>query len=84
MEENPEYHQVVRLLIRLGIPLLQPGPSQLSGGSRGWCGWNLVGPPEMLQKPAIENPNTTLRECNKLRFITPAGPEELTLQALSP
>ena len=59
-------------------------PNHQCGASRGWCGWNLVGPPEMLQKPAIENPNTTLRECNKLRFITPAGPEELTLQALSP
>ena len=36
---------------------------------------------EMLQKPVLKKPSTTLGE---LRFITPAGPEELTLQALSP
>ena len=36
---------------------------------------------EMLQKPVFKKPSTTLGE---LRFITPAGPEELTLQALSP
>ena len=32
----------------------------------------------LLQKPALEKPSTALR------FIMPAGPEELTLQALSP
>ena len=36
---------------------------------------------EMLQKPVLKKPSTTLGE---LRFITPAGPKELTLQALSP
>ena len=37
----------------------------------------------LLQKPEIEKPSTTLR-VGELRFITLAGPEELTLQALSP
>ena len=42
-----------------------------------------LGPPEMLQKPVLEIPNTTLGELEN-RFITPVGPRELTLQALSP
>ena len=36
-------------------------------------------PPEMLQKPVLEKPSTTLRELENSGF-----PEELTLQALSP
>ena len=35
----------------------------------------------LLQKPVLGKPSTTLGE---LRFITQAGPEELTLQTLSP
>ena len=38
-----------------------------------------LGPPEMLQKPVLEKPSTTLRELENSGF-----PEELTLQALSP
>ena len=37
----------------------------------------------LLQKPILEKPSTTLG-VGELRFIMPAGPEELTLQALSP
>ena len=37
---------------------------------------------EMLQKPLLEKPSTTLGE-GELSFIMPAGPEELTVQALS-
>ena len=36
-----------------------------------------------MQKPVLEKPSPTLR-VGELRFIKPAGPEELTLQALSP
>ena len=38
-----------------------------------------------MQKPVIEKPSTTLGELvGELRFITPVGPEELTVQALGP
>ena len=37
----------------------------------------------LVQKPVLEKPSTTLR-VGELRLIMPAGPEELTLQALSP
>ena len=37
-----------------------------------------------MQKPVLEKPSTTLWRVGELRFITPAGPEQLTLQALSP
>ena len=37
----------------------------------------------LLQKPVIEKPNHT-RRVGELRLFMLAGPEELTLQALSP
>ena len=37
----------------------------------------------VLQKPVIEKPSITGR-VGELRFITQVGPEDLTLQALSP
>ena len=83
MKENPEYHQVARLLIHLRIPLLQPGQATFLVAQGAGVVGILLEPPEMLQKPVIENPSTTLRELEN-RFITPAVPEELTLQALSP
>ena len=53
-EENPEYYQVVHLLIRLGVPSLQPGqaisPAAQGAGMVGIC----LGPPEMLQKPVCD------------------------------
>ena len=82
-KENPEYRQVACLLVRLGGPSLQPyqATSPAAQGA-GMVGISL-GPPEMLQKPVLEIPNTTLGELEN-RFITPVGPRELTLQALSP
>ena len=38
----------------------------------------------LLQKPVLEKPSTTLRELENSGLFTLAGPEELTLQALSP
>ena len=54
-------------------------PSTQSGGSGDGMVAILLGPPEMLQKPVLEKPSTTLRELENSGF-----PEELTLQALSP
>ena len=62
MKENPEYHPVARLLIHLGIPLLQPGQATFLAAQGAGVVGILLGPPEMLQKPVIENPSTTLRE----------------------
>ena len=59
LKENLEYHQVARLFLRLGVPSLQRGPTQFSS-SRGRRGWISLGPPEMLQKPVLEKPSTTL------------------------
>ena len=44
----------------------------------------LLGPPEMLQKLDHQKTKHRTWRVGKLSFITPAGPEELTLQALSP
>ena len=37
----------------------------------------------LLQKPVLEKPKTTLGELEN-QVYTPVGPEQLTLQALSP
>ena len=68
-KENPKYRQVVRLLVRLStqfhlewIPSLQPSrATSLAAQEADVVGISL-GPPEMLQKPVIEKPNTTFRE----------------------
>ena len=61
-KENPEYHQVVHLLIPLWVPSLQPSrPTSLVAQGAGVVGI-LLGPPEMLQKPVLEKPSTTLRQ----------------------
>ena len=54
-------------------------PSTQSGGSGDGMVAILLGPPEMLQKPVLEKPSTTLRDLENSGF-----PEELTLKALSP
>ena len=41
-------------------------------------------PAEMLQKPVLKKPSSTLKRVGEFRFIMPVGTEELTLQALSP
>ena len=62
VKENPEHHQVVRLLARLGVPLFQPGPDiSLAAQATGVIGISLV-PPEILQKPELEKPSITLGE----------------------
>ena len=38
----------------------------------------------LLQKPVIEKPKHHTWRIGEFRFITLAGPEELTLQALNP
>ena len=62
-------------------------PAQLShqsGGSRGWCGWNFTGASRSVAKTSTWETTHHTRRVGELRFITLAGPEELTLQALSP
>ena len=61
-ERDPEYHQAACLLIRLGVPSLQPSQAtSLAAQGVGMVGI-LLGPPEMLLKPLIKKPSTTLRE----------------------
>ena len=61
-KENPEYHQVAHLLIPLRVPSLQPSQAtSLVAQGASMVGISL-GPPEMLQKPVLEKPSTTLRE----------------------
>ena len=61
-EREPEYCQVARLLVHFWVPLLQPGQAtSLATQGAGVVGVSL-GPPEMLQKPVIEQPSTTLGE----------------------
>ena len=61
-KENPEYHQVVRLLVHLRIPSLQPGWATSLAAQGAGVVRILLGPPEMLQKLVIEKPSTTLGE----------------------
>ena len=62
LKENPEYHQVACLFVHLGVPLLQPSQAtSLAAQGVGMVGI-LLGPPEMLQKPVVKKPSTTLRE----------------------
>ena len=57
--------------------------SHQSGGLRGWRGWNLSGASRNVAETSNwETKHHTRRV--ELRFIMPASPEELTLQALSP
>ena len=61
-KENPEYHQVACLLIRLRVPSLQPDQAtRLVPQGAGVVGI-LLGPSEMLQKPVLKKPSTTLGE----------------------
>ena len=48
LKENPEYCQLVGLLVCFGVPLLQPGrATSLAARGTGMVGISL-GPPEML------------------------------------
>ena len=95
LKEYPEYHQVSRLLVHLGVlcsDLAEPpvrclkGPVWLEspwGQILATSGARIVATfCQMLQKPLLKKLNTTLR-VGELRFITQVGPEKLTLEALS-
>ena len=80
LKEKPENHQVTHLLDCLKFPL--PRPSQATGPATQGAGMVgiLLGPPEMLQKLDCQKTEHWTWRVGKLSFITPAGPEELTLQ----
>ena len=59
-------------------------PSHQSGDSRGWHGWNLTGASRNVAETSTQETKHHTRRVGELRFIMLAGPEELTLQALSP
>ena len=54
------------------------------GGSRGQHGWNLAGASRNVAETSTRETKHQTGRVGELRFITPVGPEELTLQALSP
>ena len=84
-KENPEYHQVACVLVGLGVPSFQPGwATHQSGGSTGWRAWNLAGASRNVAETGNRETKHHTRRVGELRFIMLAGPEELTLQALSP
>ena len=62
LKENPEYRQVAHLLVRPGAPLLRPGQATSPAAQGAGVVGILLGPPEMLQKPVLEIPSTTLGE----------------------
>ena len=59
-------------------------PSHQSGSSKGWHGWNLTGASRNVAETSAGETKPHTRSVGALRFITPVGTEELTLQALSP
>ena len=64
--------------------LLSTGPSHQSSGSRGWHGWNLAGASRNAAESSNQETKHHIWRVEELSFITPAGPEELLLQTLSP
>ena len=59
---NPEHRQVACLLVRFGVPSLQPGrATSLAAQGAGVVGVSLESP-EMLQKPVLGKQSTTLGE----------------------
>lgn len=69
LKENPEYHQVARLLLHLGVPSLQRGRATSLAAQRAGVVGVLLGPPEMLQKPVLKKPSTTLRGLENSGFL---------------
>ena len=57
--------------------------SHQSCSSRGWHGGNLAEASRNVAETSTQETKHHTRRVGELRFITPAGPEELTLQALS-
>ena len=58
-------------------------PSHQSGTSRGWRGWNLVRASRNVAETSNQENKHHIQRAGEFRFIILAGPEELTLQALS-
>ena len=58
--------------------------SHQSGGSRSQHGWNLAGASRNVAETSTGETKPNTWKVGELRFIMPVGPEELTLQALSP
>ena len=59
-------------------------PSHQSSGPRGQCGWNLTGASRNVAVTSTQETKHHTWRVGELRFIMLGGPEELTLQALSP
>ena len=53
--------------------------SHLSSDSKGWCGWHLAGASRNVAETSNWETKHHTRRVGELRFIMPAGPEELTL-----
>ena len=56
-------------------------PSHQSDCSRDRCDWNLAGASRNVAETSTRETKYYTRRVGELRFITLAGPEELTLQA---
>ena len=84
LKENSEYHQVAYLLVCLGfLHSSQAKPSVQQLKRLAWLG-NLAGASRNVAETSTPETKHHTRKVRELRFIMPVGPEELTLQALSP
>ena len=71
LKENLEYHQLAHLLVPLGVPLLQPGRATSLGAQGASIIGNSLSPPEMLQKPVLGKPSTTLGGRRGVNTLSP-------------
>ena len=62
LKENLEYCQVACLLVHLRVPLLQPGQTTSPVAQVAIVVGILLRLPEMMQKPVLKKPSTTLGE----------------------
>ena len=69
LKANPEYHQVARLLLPLGVPSLQRGRATSPAAQWASVVGVSLGPPEMLQKPVLKKPSTTLGGLENSGFL---------------
>ena len=60
LKENPEYHQMAHLHVRLRAPLLQPGQATSPAAQGAGVVGILLGPPEMLQKAVLKKKSPIL------------------------
>ena len=84
LKEDLEYRQMARLLIHLRVPSLQHGRATSLVAQRA----GMVGILLRTSRNVAETSNREIKHhtqrVREPRFITPSGPEELTLKALSP